>query len=339
MNIVSRVCASRAGRVSIGAVAGASLLLGAAAPLVHAASLTPAQIGAITTMLTAFNVDAGTIANVNTILSGGTVATGSTMPSSGAVRGHMIGALKKGDHGRGVCLLQALLAADPAVDAALAASVASSDCPFGPLTENALKNFQRKHGLEAVGFIGPKTLKALERKLDDNPLDVEDDDEDTTTSTNNGARHGRICAKVPPGHLIAPGWLRKHGGEKPVIPECQKIPKGIEDKLKGGDNHGTTTPDTIAPVISSVSVGSIATTSVAVSWVTDESATSNVYYASGSSIDLSTALTKSNASRVTAHSLNLSGLTASTTYQYVVSSSDKAGNTATSSAYSFTTTN
>ena len=38
-----------------------------------------------------------------------------------------------------------------------------SDGIFGPITRAALLNFQRLHGLEADGIIGPKTAKALAR--------------------------------------------------------------------------------------------------------------------------------------------------------------------------------
>src|SRR3989338_763221 len=331
MNIISRVCASKAGRVTLGAVAGASMLLVAAAPLAQAASLTPAQIGAITTMLTAFNVDASTIANVNTILNGGTASTGSSTPGAGAVRGHMIGFLKKGDHGRGVCLLQTLLAADPTVDASLAASDASGDCPFGPMTERALKIFQSKHGIATVGFIGPQTLAAIEAWLAANPIAEEDGDSGV-------GRGHRICALVPPGHLIAPGWLRKHDGVRSVVPQCQKLPPGIDrgrddDDNDDDDGHATTTLS-----ITDVSAQDVATTTATIKWKTNLPSKSKVYFSTDSPIDLDDADTESESSLVTSHSIDLTSLAGNTEYNYVVESEDSSGNVATSSSHSFTTT-
>lgn len=97
--------------------------------------------------------------------------------------------------------------------------------------------------------------------------------------------------------------------------------------------------DTTAPVISGVSAGSLASTTAAINWSTNEAATSKVYYGTTTPLNLGSALTVSNLSLVTNHSQGLSGLTASTTYYYVVESKDAANNTATSTESSFSTTN
>ncbi|MDP2593906.1 MAG: peptidoglycan-binding protein [bacterium] len=376
-------------------------------------------------MLSAFGVDAGTITNVNTILSGGTVSTESTTPvstSANAITATMIGQLGLGATGNSVCYLQTLLAADPAVY-----PEGRVTCYFGPLTAAAVRKFQGKHGIERVGFIGPRTLAAIAGDLKVNPLAVEDADDTDDSDGHQGK--GRLCAKVPPGHLVAPGWLRKHGGVVPLVPTCQTLPPGIALRVGGGTgtttttlsitglaasgitstgatigwmtsvgassqvNYGTTTsygdssaldsnlvtshsvvlsglapsttyhfqavsaatsttaassdmtfttlatPDTTPPIISAVAAGSIATTTATIMWTTDEAATSKVYYATTTPIDFTSAAMVSNASFVTAHSLNLSGLTASTTYSYAVVSADISGNTATSSTSSFLTTN
>lgn len=326
MHIISRICSSQLGRATLGTVAGASMLLGAALPAAQAAQLTSAQIGAITAMLSAFHVDAATIASVQTTL-GGSVTTGSTTPSSGAIQGFMIGFLHKGDHGRGVCLLQALLAADPTVDPSIADSSAAGDCPFGPLTERALKGFQGKHGIAMVGFIGPQTLAAIEAWLAANPLSEEDD------SSGPILGHRRICAFVPPGHLIAPGWLRKHDGVRPVVPECQKLPPGIE---RDRDGHATTTATTTTLRISDISARDIASTTATIKWKTNVAASSKVYFSTTTPLDFSTADHESDSSLVTTHELDLTGLASSTTYHYVVESAT-ASSTATSTDHSFTT--
>lgn len=339
--MLSRIYSSRWGRVALAGAAGAGMLLSAAAPAAQAATLTQAQIDSITSLLTSFNVSSTTIANIRSVLSGGAITgPGSTPGAAGSVRGFMIGYLKRGDHGKPVCYLHAVLAADPNVSVAILASDADGDCPFGALTENALKRFQSKHGIPAVGFIGPRTLKAIDDELSTNQLGTEDDGTTTGSTTPSGGGHGygRVCAIVPPGHLIAPGWLRKHDGVRPAVPECQKLPPGIANRVSSGS--GTTTPpvaDTTAPVISGISAGSIASTSATILWTTDESASSKVYYSTTSPVNLSTAMTESSSSLVTAHSLGLTGLVASTTYSYVVESSDAASNVATSSTHSFLT--
>jgi len=93
-------------------------------------------------------------------------------------------------------------------------------------------------------------------------------------------------------------------------------------------------PDTTPPVITAVAAGGIGTTSVTITWTTDEPSDSQVEYgptaAYGAATTLSTA-------RVTSHSVPISGLKASTTYHYRVKSKDAASNLAVSGDYTFTT--
>lgn len=94
--------------------------------------------------------------------------------------------------------------------------------------------------------------------------------------------------------------------------------------------------DETAPVISSVDATS--TTSTAeISWDTDEDADSEVWYSTSPSVDTSVASNESSATLEVSHSLPITGLTASTTYYYVVGSTDGFGNAATSTEDSFTT--
>lgn len=90
----------------------------------------------------------------------------------------------------------------------------------------------------------------------------------------------------------------------------------------------TITIDATSPVISSVSAGSITENSATISWTTDEDSNSTVYYGS----------TKTKTTYEKDHGVSLSGLSASTTYSYTVTSCDLAGNCATSTSSSFTTT-
>lgn len=61
--------------------------------------------------------------------------------------------LKKGDHGPAVVHMQKQLNSK--------AYYISVDGVFGPLTESAVKEFQRAHGLTVDGIVGPQTWKLL----------------------------------------------------------------------------------------------------------------------------------------------------------------------------------
>lgn len=99
-----------------------------------------------------------------------------------------------------------------------------------------------------------------------------------------------------------------------------------------------TQQDTTAPLITNITAGNISSTSATISWTTDENTTSKVFY------DLSTPLVVTSSTSfvqesllTTSHSINLTGLTASSSYYFLVSSTDGFGNTATSSEQSFVT--
>lgn len=265
--------------------------------------------------------------------------------------------LKEGDTNENVKTLQALLAADTTIyPEGLITGF------YGPLTTKAVRKFQEKHGLEKVGFIGPKTKLKLNELLKDHPLAFEkaekiekkiekalkkankkQDDDDEDDDDNNNKR-GQLCAIVSPGHLIAPGWLKKHkDDDKPIIPLCQILPYGIIKKLPTATTTppiATSTPpaDITAPIISGIAI-SASSTSADISWTTNEAATSKAYYSTISPLNLTSAstLSISTSTLSTNHLLNLSGLTASSTYYFAVESKDMANNIATSTEQSFIT--
>lgn len=235
----------------------------------------------------------------------------------------LIRQLSQGMTGDDVKALQAALTADPNIyPEGLITGY------YGSLTVQAVKRFQKKWGLEQVGWIGPKTLKKINQILEENPLSTEDSDEGS-----------RPCAIVPPGHLIAPGWLKKQDGVKPIVPQCQILPSGIAKKLLPQPPATSTPPaiDTTPPTISSVSASNIASTTANIIWTTNESAASKTYYSTTTPLDLDIAFSVSDAALVTSHSLSLTGLAASTTYYFAVESKDATGNTATSTEQSFET--
>jgi len=94
-------------------------------------------------------------------------------------------------------------------------------------------------------------------------------------------------------------------------------------------------PDTTPPVISGISTTDITSTSVKISWGTNEKATSKVEYGLESGIY---SLSKGSSTLTTSHSLTLTeGIGAEATYYYRVYSTDAAGNQAWSNENSFTT--
>ncbi|MEW6600288.1 MAG: MopE-related protein [Nitrospirota bacterium] len=92
--------------------------------------------------------------------------------------------------------------------------------------------------------------------------------------------------------------------------------------------------DTSAPVISGVEATGITSTSVTIGWTTNETSNTQVEYGTSVSYGDATAL---NASMVTSHSQQISGLNSSTLYHYRVISRDASGNMAVSGDYTFTT--
>ena len=184
---------------------------------------------------------------------------------------------------------------------------------FGPLTEKAVKRFQKKAAIEQVGVVGPKTTSKLNEIL---------------------AEGAGSSGKVPPGLLIAPG-IRKKLGYAPEPLPGQELPPGIAKKLGEEEEEEE---DTMAPVISGLQATSTTATTTEISWLTDEEANSKVWYDILTPIVVATStLAVESSDLVLNHNLVLSDLTASTTYYYLVTSGDAADNTATSSELFFTT--
>ncbi len=243
---------------------------------------------------------------------------------------NLVQTLRQGDRGENVRILQQLLAQDPTI---FPEGTVSGF--FGPLTEKAVKRFQQKHGIEQAGNVGPKTLKKLNelffgksgKSHDDNKGKGNEDDDDEEND------HGS-------GSIVICHFSRGDSSSKTISVGG----KAYAAHLKHGDVLGTctgggnpSTPDTIAPIISNAVISAITSTSASVSWNTNEQATSKVYYSTTTPVNLATALTVNNGSRVMNRTLSLTGLIPSTTYFYVLESKDYANNTATTSTASFTT--
>ena len=94
-----------------------------------------------------------------------------------------------------------------------------------------------------------------------------------------------------------------------------------------------TVADTTAPTISGTRAQTVTKTGVSIAWTTDEAATSTVEWG----LDTGYGNTTQDAARVTGHVVNITGLTAQTTYHFRVRSTDAAGNESVSGDNIFTT--
>ncbi len=109
---------------------------------------------------------------------------------------------------------------------------------------------------------------------------------------------------------------------------------GGERSAYSNEVTATVSPsDTTPPTISSVSASGITTSSATITWTTNEASDSQVQYGTTTSYGSNA----SNTTKVTAHSVALSGLISAATYHYKVCSTDAAGNTGCSGDFTFTT--
>lgn len=95
----------------------------------------------------------------------------------------------------------------------------------------------------------------------------------------------------------------------------------------------TDAPDTIPPVLSSIAVSSLGTSTATITWTTDENADSQIEYG----VTDSYGVASTSSLLATSHTITLSGLEPATEYHYLVQSADSEGNVATSSDLTFTT--
>ena len=91
---------------------------------------------------------------------------------------------------------------------------------------------------------------------------------------------------------------------------------------------------TAAPVISNVTAGSLTGTSAVITWTTDQSSTSQVEYGTTTAYGSVSAIAST---LVTSHSVTLSGLNPGVAYNYLVFSANVAGQSSTSTNFTFST--
>lgn len=204
---------------------------------------------------------------------------------------------------------------------------------FGPATRAALIRFQLKNGVEGVGELGPQTRALLMMKIKTRcgtvvlpsvPITFPTSTQATSTS---GLFKITLCHK--------PGTIDQQTLDVPISAYFGHLQHG--DKIGSCTTTPPTPTDTTPPVLSELSAQNIGGAGATIHWLSNEAATSKVWYAT--TTNLTGAPMVENTSLVTTHDVVLSGLTASTTYYYMIESKDAAGNTSTSSQTSFSTTN
>lgn len=255
--------------------------------------------------------------------------------------------MQEGSTGEQVTKLQQLLASDPEL---YPERVVSGY--YGRLTAMAVKRFQRKYGISQVGRVGPQTLRKFNEIFgshastsygtkwdnDDKKKDKDEDKKKDNDRHDNEYtvedlifRVGKIVLCHKPGKVnktiyVSVNSVVSHLRNGAHFGACAGKPAG------GG--QASSTPDTVAPVISSISASGVSATGATVNWTTNENATSQVEYGTTASYGT---LTPVNSALVTAHGVALSGLTGSTMYHFRVWSKDAAGNTGVSGDQTLTT--
>jgi peptidoglycan hydrolase-like protein with peptidoglycan-binding domain len=119
----------------------------------------------------------------------------------------LIRTLKEGMSGDDVAALQAILATDSSIY-----PEGTIDGNFSSTTTKALRKFQKKYGIDTLGFAGPKTLKKMNKIIREIGL----------SKNGNGSKEDRFCLKLPLKAYVTPGWYNKNGKKKVKIEECQK---------------------------------------------------------------------------------------------------------------------
>lgn len=119
-----------------------------------------------------------------------------------------------------------------------------------------------------------------------------------------------------------------------AVADSAKVISESNESNNTGASGAIAVQDTTPPAISAVTTSNITATNVTITWTTNESSTSQVEYGPTTAYGSMSVL---DSSRVTSHTVTLSGLTAATAYHFRARSTDVTGNTALSSDYTFMT--
>lgn len=209
---------------------------------------------------------------------------------------------------------------------------------FGSLTQQAVKRFQEKYGIETVGSVGPKTraklnelygkatpaIPAIPAVPTEEPAVTAIPAQPATTTTATTTIATPAIPAIPA--VPAQPATTTTATTTPATPAIPAIPATPTMTTQPA-------PDTTAPVISNIQTSNITATSAVTSWSTNEASDSMVQYGLATSYGS----TASSTASVTSHQISLSNLASSTTYHYRVKSTDSSNNQALSQDQTFTT--
>ena len=271
-------------------------------PSAYAASLTPAQISSIVSLLNSFGVDAMTTASVQASLSNEAPTATSTLAAAcyPFTRDLTIAAA-----GEDVRALQQFLNANGALLTSAGPGAPGEETDrFGALTKAALARFQAAHGISpAAGYFGPLTRAAFATLCASST-----EPSLSATATTSAATSTEAATSTAP-------------------TTASSSPSSIVTYISApGGGSGA------APVISSIATSTTGTTAT-ITWTTDVAADSTVNY--GTSASYGTASTS--ATLTTSHSTTLTGLTADTTYHFEIVSAAAGRSSVTSADDTFIT--
>ncbi len=165
------------------------------------------------------------------------------------------------------------------------------------------------------------------RGKDDDGEDDDHDDERDNKGKNHNKKKTKVCHRSDnERHTIeiSLSAARAHLAHGDTLGACQT-----------GGGTGTTTPDTTNPAFSDVTV-SAGTSTVTLDWKTNEPTRARIYVSTVSPVSAVTPNTEF-ADLTLTRATTLRGLSTSTTYYFLISVSDAAGNRATTSQGSFVT--
>lgn len=178
--------------------------------------------------------------------------------------------------------------------------------------------------------IGLAKEKGNGRERDDNKEERREDKQEKKERKEE-RKDARYCFRAF-GHLIAPGWIKNFGSSSTSTINCW-LPFGISKKF----GNSTTTLDIIPSVIRQVAVIS-STSTISVSWRTNEPSTSRLWYSTTTPITSTTANLVENNTLKLNHLLTVNSLATGTPYYLVIESLDGSNNSRKSAQFIASTT-